>query len=164
MTTFRISHGVLVLTLAFSLAGCSGGGLFGGKKNSDDKAAKPVQPQQAQEKESSIWDLFGNKDNPYTNIRVNRYIWLATFDILEFVPIEFADPFGGTIVTEWGSPPGTEKEYKFTVRVSDPALDARSLNVAIITRTGTADPDTIQGVEEAILSRARQLRNEEDRL
>ncbi|MEO1779822.1 MAG: DUF3576 domain-containing protein, partial [Pseudomonadota bacterium] len=40
----------------------------------------------------------------------------------------------------------------------DPALDERSINVALQTRGGPASASTVRAVEDAILTRARQLR------
>jgi hypothetical protein len=50
------------------------------------------------------------------------------------------------------------------VLIRDPALDARSLSVAIQTRGGPASLETQRAVEDAILTRARQLRLADSRL
>jgi len=42
--------------------------------------------------------------------------------------------------------------------VNDPALDARSLRVALATRGGPVSRETTRQIEDAILTRARQLR------
>ena len=89
---------------------------------------------------------------------VNRYIWAAAIDVLNFLPIQTVDPFTGVIVMGFGTPPGGNRAYRATVFVSDPALDARSLNVSLHTRSGTVANETQRAVEDAILSRARQLR------
>src|SRR4051812_28842963 len=34
-------------------------------------------------------------------LSVNAYLWRATLDTLSFMPLASADPFGGTIITEW---------------------------------------------------------------
>ena len=48
---------------------------------------------------------------------------------------------------------------ELTVKISDPALDARSLRLALEGPGGsTVAPDTVRAVEDAILTRARQLR------
>ena len=91
-------------------------------------------------------------------VAVNRYIWAASLDVLSFLPVESVDPFTGVIVFGYGTPPGSGRAYKATVHVSDPALDARSLNVAIQTRGGAASAQTQRAIEDAILARARQLR------
>ena len=56
------------------------------------------------------------------------------------------------------TPPGGGTAYRATVLVNDPALDARSLNVALLTRNGAVDRETTRAVEDAILTRARELR------
>jgi len=92
------------------------------------------------------------------NVAVNRYLWAASLDVLNFLPVESVDPFTGVIVMGYGTPPGGSRAYRATVYISDPALDARSLNVALLTRSGPAAAETTRAIEDAILSRARQLR------
>ena len=91
-------------------------------------------------------------------VAVNRYLWAASLDVLSFLPVESVDPFTGVIVMGYGTPPGGRQPYRATVYVSDPALDARALNVALATRSGPVAQETQRAVEDAILSRARQLR------
>ena len=105
----------------------------------------------------TIFDLFGRGD-PGAAVEVNRYLWDASIDVLDFLPIEAVDPFSGVIVMGYGTPPGGGTAYRATVYVQDPALDARSLNVALATRSGPAAAATQRAVEDAILTRARQLR------
>jgi hypothetical protein len=107
---------------------------------------------------SSIFDLFSNGRSPDTSLEVNKYIWNAALEILDFMPIETVDPFSGVIVYGFGTPPGGGTAYRATVLINDPALDARSLNVALLTRNGAVDRDTTRAVEDAILTRARELR------
>lgn len=113
---------------------------------------------------TTIWDAFGPNDTEQT-VSVNRYLWAASLDVLSFLPVESVDPFTGLIVTGYGTPPGGGRSYKATVHIRDPALDARSLNVALQTSGGRpVSLDTTRAVEDAILSRARQLRIEDGRL
>ena len=92
------------------------------------------------------------------NVAVNRYLWAASLDVLSFLPVQTADPFTGVIATGFGTPPGGGRAYRATIQVTDPALDARSLNIALQTRNGPVAIETQRAVEDAILSRARQLR------
>ncbi len=145
---------VALLVLILALSGCGRiGNLFGGEPNEAQAAQLPEVEQR-----ETIWDLFANVDDPNTTIEVNKYLWNASLDILNFLPIQTADPFAGVIVTGYGTPPGGGRAYRATVFVRDPALDARSLNVAIATRSGPAPTETVRAVEDAILTRARQLR------
>ncbi len=116
----------------------------------------------------SIGSLGGNRAEAATqqaartrgveNVAVNRYLWAASLDVLNFLPVESVDPFTGVIVMGYGTPPGGSRAYRATIFISDPALDARSLNVALLTRSGPAAAETTRAIEDAILSRARQLR------
>ena len=105
----------------------------------------------------SIFDVF-NRNPPDVSVEVNRYIWNASLDVLNFMPIESVDPFTGVIVFGYGTPPGGGQTYRGTVHIKDPALEARSLTVALQTRSGPVAAGTQRAVEDAILSRARQLR------
>ena len=92
---------------------------------------------------------------------VNKYLWQASIEVLSFLPINSADPFSGIIVFGKGKAPGSSQSYDATVYVSDPALDARSLNVTVRSSSGTISSAAKREIERAILSRARQLRLKE---
>lgn len=112
---------------------------------------------------STIWDAFrGSKTE--TQIQVNRYLWQASLDVLSFMPVQSIDPFTGVIVFGYGNPPGGGQAYRATVYIGDPALDARSLNVALASRGGPVAAGTQRAVEDAILNRARQMRITDGRL
>lgn len=109
--------------------------------------------------EGNLWTLFRNNDDPNTRIAVNRYIWTAALDVLSFLPVQAVDPFSGVFTTGYGTPPGGGRAYRATVYVQDAALDARSLHVALQTNGGAAvSAETTRAIEDAILTRARQLR------
>jgi hypothetical protein len=145
-----------------TLSGCGGGGLFGRSSTVGTSAEVLEQrkntPLEENRNRETIWDLFTNSDNPNITVEVNRYIWNAALDVLDFMPIEAVDPFSGVIVYGYGTPPGSNRAYRATVFIRDPALDARSLNVAMVSRSGPASTETIRAIEDAILTRARQLR------
>lgn len=107
--------------------------------------------------DTSIWDVFNSTD-PNNTVEVNKYLWQASQEVLNFLPIQSVDPFSGVITTGYGTPPGGGRAYRATIYVTDPALDARSLKVALATKGGTVDAATQRAVEDAILTRARQLR------
>ncbi|MCA0908261.1 DUF3576 domain-containing protein [Ruegeria marisrubri] len=107
---------------------------------------------------STLWDIFDRSTAEQTT-NVNRYLWAASLDILNFLPVQEVDPFTGVIVTGYGTPPGGGRSYRATVHISDPALAARSLSVALQSSGGApVSAATTRAVEDAILSRARQLR------
>ena len=92
---------------------------------------------------------------------VNKYLWQASIEVLNFLPINSADPFSGIIVFGKGKAPGSSQSYDATVYISDPALDARSLSVTVRSSDGTISSAAKREIESAILSRARQLRLKE---
>ena len=116
------------------------------------------------EEKETIFDLYKNKDQN-TAIAVNKYIWVATLEVLNFLPVISADPFTGIISFGLGKVPGSNRRYKGTVLINDPALDARSLKVSLISKDGNLlDPKTVREVENAILNRARQIYREQGKL
>ncbi len=180
MPLSNLSRLTLATTFALILAGCGGGGsgLFGGARDgvvtaeefeSSQKADKKRAALEALEEDGrdngTIWDLFRNSSDPNTTVEVNKYLWQASLEVLNFLPIESVDPFTGVIVTGYGVPPGGGRAYRATVYVQDPALDARSLKVALQSRGGgTVSVETQRAVEDAILTRARQLRIRDSKL
>jgi hypothetical protein len=171
MIVQQLAKVALAAGLSLTLAGCGGGGLFGGdggtrserqltlKERADAQRAAYAEANDIDTNRSTLWDLFSNADDPNTTVEVNKYIWQASLEVLNFLPIESVDPFTGVIVTGFGSPPGGGRAYRATIYVQDPALDARSLKIALQSQGGGAvAPETVRAVEDAILTRARQLR------
>jgi hypothetical protein len=98
---------------------------------------------------------------------VNSYLWHATLDTLRFMPLASADPFGGVIITDWYSAPEAPQErLKVTVYILDRNLRADGLKIAVFRQTAAngawadaqVNPDTATKLENAILTRARELR------
>ena len=162
-----------------SLNACGPSGLFGGAGRSSASGTSQISEQnprseltretrddaEARSKGLLLGNLLGGSADPNTTLEVNKYLWAASLDVLNFLPIEQIDPFTGVIVTGYGTPPGSGRSYRATIYVQDPALDARSLKVALQSRGGGAvAPETVRAVEDAILSRARQLRIQDSRL
>lgn len=156
--TARATRPTIALTLCAALAACGGDALRLG----DGDPSTPARPEA---RESTIWDLFGNRENPNYTVGVNKYLWNASLEVLNFLPVQSVDPFTGVIVTGYGTPPGGGRSYRATIKISDPALDARSLKLSLQGAGGGAvAPDTVRAVEDAILTRARQLRIRDGKL
>jgi len=120
--------------------------------------------------------LFGSKadrnkaDNPGTGVAVNAFLWRASLDTINFIPLVSADPFGGVIITDWYTPAESPNErMKVQVTILDRELRADGVRVSVFKqqqqgRGGGAwvdtqvDPRTNTEIENAILTRARQLR------
>jgi hypothetical protein len=152
MNIFSVKTAVIAVTCLGILAACSGDRKL--RKEAQD-VATGRESKSAVDDGSSLFDIFKDRG---AQVKVNRYLWTASLQVLDFLPVESADPFTGVITTGFGRPPGGGQVYRATILISDPALDARSLNVALQTRSGPVSTATQRAVEDAILSRARQLR------
>ena len=111
----------------------------------------------------------GNDDGPGANgIAVNSYMWRAALDTVSFMPLASADPFGGVILTDWYIDPAAPKERtKLNVFILGRQLKSDGIKVKAFRQTlskGGAwkdEPvasDTERKLEDAILTRARQMR------
>lgn len=158
--------GLLFVAGLLALSGCSGGlgNIFGGGGNTQPANAERAPRAQAKPQRETIWSLFTNRADPNTTVEVNKYLWSAALDVLNFLPLQAADPFTGVMVFGYGTPPGGGRAYKATVYVRDPALDARSIEVSLQSRGGPVSAETAHAVEDAILARARQLRIQDRKL
>ena len=108
-----------------------------------------------------------DKDSAASGIAVNAYLWRASLDTLSFMPISNADPFGGTIITDWYTAPDSPDErVKVNVFILGRTLRADGVKVSIFRQTkdgkgwtdATVNPQTATDLENTILTRARQLR------
>ena len=171
--------------LVLALAGCGGGGGLLGRlapaapmtpeqqakvENLNETLSREERGERARgfvpltERRSILGDLFRARSEADVGTNVNRYLWNASLDALSFLPVETVDPFTGVIATGYGTPPGGGRAYRATIYISDPALDARSLKVALQSRGGgPVSAATVRAVEDAILTRARELRVRDSR-
>jgi hypothetical protein len=116
--------------------------------------------------------LFGGKSSTPQDsgggIGVNAFLWRASLDTLGFMPLASADPFGGVIITDWYSPPETPDErFKVNVYILDRQLRADGIKAAVFRQRRTPDgrwadasveQSTVMDLENAILTRAREIR------
>lgn len=118
------------------------------------------------------FSLFGGGDKKKTSdgsgIGVNGFLWRASLDTISFMPIASADPFGGTILTDWYTDPKNPNERtKLNVFIRDRELTADGVKVSVFRQTKAANggwqdapvaASTARDLENAILTKARQLR------
>jgi len=163
MAYARTARLMIVTTLCAGLAAC-GGGLGGGNRKTDSQVLTDPDMRPSV-RSTRIQDLFIRSENPNQTVGVNKYLWNASLEILNFLPVQTVDPFTGVIQTGYGTPPGGGRSYRATIQISDPALDARSLRLSLQGPGGSAvDVGTVRAIEDAILTRARQLRIQDGRL
>lgn len=163
MTANSVTRLSLAFLVAALVAGCGGGFNTGAPTVEDpDASGGPISLRTAPN--NSVRSILARRGTEEQVVKVNRYIWAASLEVLNFLPVQSVDPFTGVIVTGFGTPPGGGREYRATVLIDDPALDARSLNVALQSRGGPVTSATTRAVEDAILSRARELRIADNKL
>lgn len=175
--TGRCSRVIFALALgALLLAGC------GNVNTKTEREYPDVDPKSGQRnpygKPDSMFGpgglTFGSgksaRDNEDSGggIGVNSFLWRASLDTVAFMPVASADPFGGVIITDWYAMPEAPNErFKVNVYIMGRALRADGVRVAVFRQVheGAADwqdasvpIQTASGIEDAILTRARQLR------
>jgi len=169
---------VLFMVALMALTGATGcssvGGIEGEAKYPTTSRDDLSDPNAIHDKSDSIFGkggagLFSRKeDDSQTGIGVNSYLWRASLDTVAFMPLSSADPFGGVILTDWYSPPETPDErLKLNVFILDKQLKADGIQVKVFRqvrkkggdwRDAETDPATGRQIEDAILTRARQMR------
>lgn len=131
-----------LIAVAFSAAALSGC-IFGGKKDAETRVVE---------------DIAGGS---------NPYLWRASLDTLDDLPLVTADPLGGTIIYDWKTyPDSADERIKATVYILDSRLRADGVKVSVFRQTqvdgtwtdATVDQDTGLQLENAILTRARNLK------
>ena len=168
----------LIAVAGLSLAGCAGGSgdessypeTYGGSDRSD--------PFGRQGDAGSEPGLFGPNGLDFSfggggsggqaGIGVNSFLWRASLDTVSFMPLNTTDPFGGVIITDWYQTPESPNErFKLTVFILDRELRADGVRVNAFRQErdefggwadAAIDPDVPVQIENAILTRARQLR------
>ena len=92
----------------------TGGGLFGKKAGMD------------------ILNMGEKKNNSIASVGlpINPYLWKASLEIINFMPLASADPFSGVIITDWYSTPNNLNERcKINVFIKGVELKTSNLKV-----------------------------------
>jgi len=174
--TIRRKSSVTGLIVAFglSLVGCADAeveGVYPDRRQGD------ATPYGNVERRGSVFGdggLFGGDDKDKEGggggggIGVNSFLWRASLDTISFMPVNSADPFGGVIVTDWHSMAEAPQErFKMNVYILGRTLRADGIRVAVFRqvqdnfgswRDATVPDQAGIKIEDAILTRARQLR------
>ena len=115
-------------------------------------------------------NVFGKGDEDDSGggaIGVNSYLWRASLDTVSFMPLASADPFGGVILTDWYSAAEKPDErIKLNVFILDKQLRSDGIQVKVFRqvkkggewRDASVADETGRSIEDAILTRARQMR------
>lgn len=117
------------------------------------------------------FNIFGGRrgqEDAGGGIGVNSFLWRASLDSISFMPLASADPFGGVIITDWYAPQETPNErFKLNIYILGRQLRADGVKAAVFRQRRDTDgnwvdaavePKTATELENAILTRARQMR------
>jgi len=128
------------------------GGIFGKDGYSFSKRSK--------EKE-------GNQNTTTVGIPINPFLWRASLEVVDFMPLASADPFGGIIITDWYSTVSNEDERcKLNIFINGIELKTQNLKVTSfcqlyknqkwVNTNPNTENDTV--LENAILNKAKKLK------
>ena len=133
----------------------SGGGLLGKKGLSLDMLGR---------EKSNVSSSASSVAMP-----VNVYLWRSALETLSFMPLNSADPIGGTILTDWYSTTNnTNERCKLNVFISGKQLTTQNLKVSSFCQEFQnqiwvnieIDNSKNTQIENAILNKAKKLRQQ----
>ena len=166
----KIPYLILVLMLSVLVSGCTGSTSV---TEDDIESRHELRRKSAGKifgKDAFTWGGSNKKNDAGggVGIAVNSFLWRASLDTISFMPLSSADPFGGVIITDWyTTPDSTRERLKVQVYILDRQLRSDGLRVSVFRQTlddagawiqSTVNEQTIIDLENAILTRARQLR------
>ena len=132
----------------------SGGGLFGNKGGID------------------VFGVINNRGNNSGEVNgigmpVNPYLWQASLETIDFMPLSSTDPFSGTIITDWyTSELNIDERCKLNVFIKGLELKTDNLKVLAFCQIlnnnqwvnkASKEEDNIK-IENSILNKAKKLK------
>ncbi len=167
----RILHALAALALLTSIVACSS--LKDKEQNypktEEDRRKERVGKLTGEEGLVVGGDSAEKKAAGTNPLGVNSFLWRATLDTLAFMPLASADPFGGTVLTDWYEDPAAPGErFKVNALILDRQLRADSIKISVFRQVknsknnqwqdAAVDAAMARKLEDAVLTRARQLR------
>ncbi len=147
---------------------------------SDNTAeGRKLQMEVAQNKLQSGGGLFGKKGgidllnqgsktaSIGVGMPINPYLWKASLETINFMPLSSADPFAGLIITDWYSQNSTNERCKINIFIRGVELKTSNLKVNSFCQTlsntnnwisDETDVEINAQIENAILNKAKKLK------
>lgn len=164
---YKNFRSIAVLAICFSLCACS-------KLNVKNDYPKTRQ----QKEEDRIGKLTGTgltfgkgsseSSSASSQMDINTYLWKASIDQVNFMPLNSTDSLSGTIVTDWYSINDNSKErYKVNIYIIGKELTSHSLKVSVYKRiigsngnwnNQYQDSNLAEKIKTKIIERARELK------
>ncbi len=97
---------------------------------------------------------------------INKYLWQASIETLNFVPLASSDSIGGVIITEWYSPKGkADFRFKINIFIKDNVISPDAIQVRIFEQTlkngqwldSHTTSELANNIEDKILRKAREI-------
>ena len=98
---------------------------------------------------------------------INPYLWKASLETINFMPLSSADPFAGLIITDWYSQNNTNERCKINIFIRGVELKTSNLKVNSFCQTlsdtnnwvsNETDIKVNAQIENAILNKAKKLK------
>ena len=142
-------------------------------------SGRKLQMEVAENKLRTGGGLFGkkggidllNENNQTASIGVgmpiNPYLWKASLETINFMPLSSADPFAGLIITDWYSQNNTNERCKINIFIKGVELKTSNLKVNSFCQTlsdknnwisNESDIEVNAQIENAILNKAKKLK------
>ena len=112
-------------------------------------------------------DKENNVSSSTISMSVNPFLWRASLETIDFMPLSSADQAGGTIITDWYSTSKNEKERcKLNIFITGINLKTENLRVVSFCQefknptwvNKEVDKENNIKIENAILNRAKKLK------
>ena len=112
-------------------------------------------------------DDSDNTSNSVNNMSVNVFLWRGSLETIDFMPLNSADPIGGTIITDWYSTTDNQNERcKLNIFITGKSLKTENLKVTSFCQelknqiwvNKNIDKENNIKIENAILNKAKKLR------
>ena len=147
--------------------------------NDDTASGRKLQMEVAENRLQSGGGLFGkkggldllNQNNQTASIGVgmpiNPYLWKASLETINFMPLSSADPFAGLIITDWYSQNNTNERCKINIFIKGVELKTSNLKVNSFCQTLSDKNNWVSNetdikinaqIENAILNKAKKLK------
>ncbi len=110
---------------------------------------------------------INNNVSTSPNMSVNVFLWRGALEMVSFMPLNSADPIGGTIITDWYSTSDNQKERcKLNIFILGRSLKTENLKVTLFCQefddqiwvNKNIDKQNSIKIENAILNKAKKLK------
>jgi hypothetical protein len=116
--------------------------------------------------------FFGGDEETSTRMTslgmpINPYLWKASLNTIDFMPLSSTDPFAGTIITDWYTSEASQGERcKLNIFINGKDLKTENLKVSSFCQTlknnqwvnTSSNPEENMRLENAILNEAKKIK------